>query len=579
MAPTVLLEVTEKKVLKRSFAMMGKSQKFSKALSSSFVPDYRHAAETMGESEGFGSSGRVDSEDSCAPKRKCISLNKDRGDCFNVPLQVISFAKMSGSERKEIELRLKAELERIQMLQKKFLSINAATVSSSSNGFGKKGGSNAPHLKRGSSGRFESTKQRPLPQTAGGNSYAAIMKQCESILNKLRTHQFGWVFNNPVDAVALKIPDYYTVIKHPMDLGTIKNKLSSGAYSSPLGFVADVRLTFTNAMTYNPPGNDVHVMADKLSKFFESKWKPIEKKLATADLFDRREADAPKPVSQPKKRKISPVACKTIPDKVIPRVTAEERQLLSNRLQSMLEDMPDQIVDFLRRHISSANESSEEEIEVDIDVLSDDVLLELKKLLDECLLEKPIGQHAKTEPSEIEILNESGLSNSSMHPCKGNEPVDEDVDIGGNDPPMSSYPPVEIEKDAPHRDSKCSSSSSSSSDSGSSSSGPLLFSCFLVDAYLMLPHHRIAQFSIKNHIIVSYFCFIELIHPSGIAGHQFVYVLSQMKFKLSVTSASAYLDFLNKKKMLIDHVALILLFCFLPYSSYWPSLYVIFFSS
>lgn len=28
----------------------------------------------------------------------------------------------------------------------------------------------------------------------------------------------------------------------------------------------------------------------------------------------------------------------------------------------------------------------------------------------------------------------------------GNDPVDEDVDIGGNEPPVSSYPPVEIEK-------------------------------------------------------------------------------------------------------------------------------------
>lgn len=54
----------------------------------------------------------------------------------------------------------------------------------------------------------------------------------------------------------------------------------------------------------------------------------------------------------------------------------------------------------------------------------------------------------------------------------GNDQVDEDVDVvGGNDPPVSSYPPVEIEKDVANRTSKCSSSSSSSSESGSSSSG------------------------------------------------------------------------------------------------------------
>jgi hypothetical protein len=54
----------------------------------------------------------------------------------------------------------------------------------------------------------------------------------------------------------------------------------------------------------------------------------------------------------------------------------------------------------------------------------------------------------------------------------GNELVEEDVDIvGGNDPPNSNYPPLEIEKDGVNRNSKCSSSSSSSSESGSSSSG------------------------------------------------------------------------------------------------------------
>lgn len=45
--------------------------------------------------------------------------------------------------------------------------------------------------------------------------------------------------------------------------------------------------------------------------------------------------------------------------------------------------------------------------------------------------------------------------------------------VGGNDPPISTFPPVEIEKDAAHRNSKC---NSSSSESGSSSSG----SCYCV---------------------------------------------------------------------------------------------------
>ncbi|GMP29574.1 hypothetical protein CsSME_00004618 [Camellia sinensis var. sinensis] len=79
------------------------------------------------------------------------------------------------------------------------------------------------------------------------------------------------------------------------------------------------------------------------------------------------------------------------------------------------------------------------------------------------------GGNARAEPCEIELLNESGISNSSMQLCEGNDPIDEDVDIGGNEPPISSYPPVEIEKDKGRRSNKCI-RSGSSSDSDSSSS-------------------------------------------------------------------------------------------------------------
>ncbi|XP_010250834.1 PREDICTED: transcription factor GTE9 [Nelumbo nucifera] len=504
MAPTVLLEYTGQKEStkysqKVSVAIMGKTQKSSsKGYSSGLVPDYRHAAET---SEGFGSSGRVDtevtvSEDSCAPKRKCISLNVDSCDGFGVPIQVLSVSKMSPSERRDLERRLRTELEQVRILQKKIAvrSTNGVVALSStsdirggsdarkrppsselSSGMGKKRvppGRNGSHLKRGLSGRFESAKQVPPSST----SNAMLMKQCETLLRRLMAHNHGWVFNSPVDVVKLKIPDYFTIIKHPMDLGTIKNKIASGEYSCPWDFVADVRLTFSNAMTYNPPGNDFHGMADALSKYFEVRWKSIEKKLQANDTKPvpqkvnvvPTEEEVAKPMPPSKKRKVSSTHQKVKPECAKRIMTDEEKHKLSRELES-LGDMPENIVDFLRGHSFGATQTGEDEIEVDIDALNDDTLFTLRKLLDDYLREKHANQ-AKAEPCEMELLNESGLSNSSMQLCKGNEPAEEDVDIGGNDLPVSSYPPVEIEKDAVHRNSKCSSSSSSSSDSGSSSS-------------------------------------------------------------------------------------------------------------
>lgn len=76
----------------------------------------------------------------------------------------------------------------------------------------------------------------------------------------------------------------------------------------------------------------------------------------------------------------------------------------------------------------------------------------------------------------------------------GNDNLDEDVDIGGNDLPISSFPPVEIEKDTALRNIKCSSSSSSSSESGSSSSG----SCYITFPALFIPSQKIYFLNISG---------------------------------------------------------------------------------
>ncbi|VVB08162.1 unnamed protein product [Arabis nemorensis] len=105
-----------------------------------------------------------------------------------------------------------------------------------------------------------------------------LSSQCFALLRLLREHQLGWLFNKPVDPVKLKIPDYFSVISKPMDLGTIKSKLLKSAYSSADEFADDVRLTFSNAMFYNPPENLVHKVAKELNEIFEVRWESLKKK-------------------------------------------------------------------------------------------------------------------------------------------------------------------------------------------------------------------------------------------------------------------------------------------------------------
>jgi E1A/CREB-binding protein len=119
---------------------------------------------------------------------------------------------------------------------------------------------------------------------------AKLKSKCSEVLKGLQTHQHGWVFNAPVDPVELGLPDYFEVIKKPMDLGTIQKKLDSGAYHEIKDFSADVNLTFDNAMTYNESGSVVYDMAKELKIKFEADYKKMVKDLEREDL-ERRQND------------------------------------------------------------------------------------------------------------------------------------------------------------------------------------------------------------------------------------------------------------------------------------------------
>ena len=72
--------------------------------------------------------------------------------------------------------------------------------------------------------------------------------------------------------VALGIPDYPAIIKHPMDLRTIEGMLTRGEISTPDEFTALCRTVFRNAFVYNKPGQPdggSGSSAERLSLVFE----------------------------------------------------------------------------------------------------------------------------------------------------------------------------------------------------------------------------------------------------------------------------------------------------------------------
>jgi len=98
--------------------------------------------------------------------------------------------------------------------------------------------------------------------------YGAAHFACVRLIQALLAHDYAWVFEDPVDPSLLKIPDYYQLIKNPMDLGTIQRFLSSRKYSLVEEFKSDVLRTFDNALLYNDEGSEVHAMALNLKQKF-----------------------------------------------------------------------------------------------------------------------------------------------------------------------------------------------------------------------------------------------------------------------------------------------------------------------
>ena len=106
------------------------------------------------------------------------------------------------------------------------------------------------------------------------------LKFCDHILQQIRSPKYATVnhvFLAPVDPVALNIPHYRQVVKNPMDLGTMAQKLKGGQYAKASEFKKDFDLVISNCLQFNPAGHAVRDMGIQLQRAFEELWRGKEK--------------------------------------------------------------------------------------------------------------------------------------------------------------------------------------------------------------------------------------------------------------------------------------------------------------
>uniref|UniRef100_A0A452U3Y6 Bromodomain testis-specific protein n=1 Tax=Ursus maritimus TaxID=29073 RepID=A0A452U3Y6_URSMA len=155
------------------------------------------------------------------------------------------------------------------------------------------------------------------------------------VLKALWKHSFSWPFQQPVDAVKLKLPDYYTIIKTPMDLNTIKKRLEHKYYVKASECIADFNIMFSNCYLYNKPGDDIVLMAQALEKLFRQKLSQMPQEEQIVGGKERIKKGIQHNVAVPSvKEKQSPKTLeKVFKPQVIPSVFPETSVCPSNMAQ------------------------------------------------------------------------------------------------------------------------------------------------------------------------------------------------------------------------------------------------------
>ncbi|XP_036122717.1 protein polybromo-1 isoform X10 [Molossus molossus] len=121
-----------------------------------------------------------------------------------------------------------------------------------------------------------------------GSSPSYLKEILEQLLESIvvATNPSGHLISELFQKLPSKVqyPDYYAIIKEPIDLKTIAQRIQNGSYKSIHAMAKDIDLLAKNAKTYNEPGSQVFKDANSIKKIFYMKKAEIEHEMAKSSL-------------------------------------------------------------------------------------------------------------------------------------------------------------------------------------------------------------------------------------------------------------------------------------------------------
>ncbi|KAI9090462.1 hypothetical protein DFS34DRAFT_637443 [Phlyctochytrium arcticum] len=147
-------------------------------------------------------------------------------------------------------------------------------------------------------------------------------KICLRVLRRLQRLPTAAPFLQPVDPIALNIPQYFDIIRKPMDFSTVQRKLDAGEYSTMEDFRDDIKLILDNCFKFNLPGDWVYEQGKALEASFKKEWE------AASTKEPRDEPRPSKPITPHRKRGDSEDDAIGSPELEVPaqELTQSERQ-------------------------------------------------------------------------------------------------------------------------------------------------------------------------------------------------------------------------------------------------------------
>ncbi|XP_074105928.1 nucleosome-remodeling factor subunit NURF301 E(bx) isoform X2 [Cotesia typhae] len=100
----------------------------------------------------------------------------------------------------------------------------------------------------------------------------------KKLIKQMQAHKSAWPFMEPVDPT--EAPDYYKIIKEPMDLQTIEFRINSRSYKKLSEFIGDMTKIFDNCRYYNQKESQFFKCAESLETFFVHKIKSLREKFS-----------------------------------------------------------------------------------------------------------------------------------------------------------------------------------------------------------------------------------------------------------------------------------------------------------